>query len=249
VEYTSGMKNSYHILKRKAISLRKKGLSYGIIAKKLGVSKSTASLWLYTIKLSLRQRKILYTNRVRHLNIGENNQRNRRAREVKDIIKKAKTEVGKKISFESYRLFGTALYWAEGSKNKMFNMTNSDPFLIIFWVKWLEKIFKIRPELLKARLNIYPQQSEKFIKRFWSELTNIPLHNFGKSYVKPLSTNYKKNTLYYGTIRIEVPKSTNYRYKVYAWQQRVIEGIAPKIHLVERKWEKLRKFVKPVNMM
>ncbi|OGI95075.1 hypothetical protein A2917_01715 [Candidatus Nomurabacteria bacterium RIFCSPLOWO2_01_FULL_42_17] len=242
------MNKSYIHLKRKAILLRKSGLSYGSIAKKLGISKSTASLWLYAIKLNYEQRKNLYSNQVKHLNTGENSQRNRRAREVNIIINEAKTKISKKISLESYRLFGTALYWAEGSKNKMFHMTNSDPSLIVFWVKWLKKIFNIQPNILKVRLNIYPQQSEKLIRKFWSELTNIPMSNFGKSYIKPLSNNYKKNNLYYGTVRIEVPKSTNYRYMVYAWRQRVIEGIAPNIKLVEKRWEKLRKFVKPVNM-
>ena len=74
------------------------------------------------------------------------------------------------------------------------------------------------------------------------------MRNFGKSYVKPFSKNYKKNNLYYGTIRIEVPKGTDYRYKVYAWQQKILENIAPKIKLTERRWEKLRKVAKPNNI-
>jgi hypothetical protein len=246
--YTSSMNKGYKKLKNKAILLRKQGLSYGSIAKKLGISKSTASSWLYTIKLKPEQQKILCSNQVKHLNTGENSQRNRRAREIENIIQEAKSEINSHISLESYRLFGVALYWAEGSKTKMFNMTNSDPHLIMFWIKWLEKIFNIKPITLKARLNIYPQQSESDIKRFWSELTDIPLSNFGKSYVKPLSKNYKKNNLYYGTIRIEVPKSTDYRYKVYAWKEKVIESIAPNINFIEKKWGKLRELVRPVNL-
>lgn len=242
------MNKSYLHLKKKAILLRKTGLSYGNIAKKLGISKSTASSWLYEIKISFEQRKKLYKNQVIHLNTGPNSQKNRRAREVQIIIDNAKLQISKKITLENYRLFGTALYWAEGSKNTMFNMTNSDPHLIVFWVKWLEKIFNIKPDTLKARLNIYPQQSEKHIKKFWSELTNIPLNNFGRSFVKPISKNYKKNNLYYGTIRIEVPKGTDYRYIVYAWKEKMLESIAPEVNLIERKWEKLRKVAKPVNL-
>ena len=248
MEYNGSMNKNYKILKLKSINLRKQGLSYGVIAKKLNISKSTASFWLYKIKLTREQRKNLDRNQAKHLNYGPNSQRNRRLREVQIIINKAKNEISDNIALESYRLFGTALYWAEGGKKAMFYMTNSDPQLILFWTKWLEKIFKIRPNTLTARLNIYPQQSEKVIKKFWSELTKIPLSNFGKSHVKPLSKNYKKNSLYYGTIRIEVPKGTDYRYKVYAWQQKILEKIAPRVRMIEKRWEKLRKVAKPTKI-
>ncbi|HEY4505270.1 MAG TPA: recombinase family protein [Candidatus Paceibacterota bacterium] len=111
--------------------------------------------------------------------------------------------------------FAKMLSMIETSKKTMFDMTNSDPYLILFWIKWLNRIFKIPTIELKAWLNIYPQQNEKHIKKFWSELTGIPVKNFGKSYVKPLSKNYKKNNLYYGTMRVGVPKSTDYRYRVF----------------------------------
>ncbi len=150
---------------------------------------------------------------------------------------------------QSYRLIGAALYWAEGSKTRLFQLTNSDPVMILFWVKWLNKILNIQAKILKARLNIYPQQNESNIKTFWSDLTGIPLVNFGKSYIKPLSKNYKKNNLYYGTIRIEVPKSTDLRYRVYGWIKAVLADIEPHIIKVERKWARLKTVARPVNMV
>ena len=118
----------------------------------------------------------------------------------------------------------------------------------MFWIKWVEKIFKIPPYKLTVRLNIYPQQSERNIKKFWSDLTKIPVANFGKSYVKPLSTNYKKNNLYYGTLRIEVPKGTDYRHRVYGWTQAILKNIAPQVKLIEKRWQKLRNVAKPINL-
>ncbi len=246
--YTGGMNKGYIVLKNKAIKLRRQGLSYGSIAKKLGISKSTASLWLYTIELTPEQRKKLNANQAVHLNTGPYSQRARREVEIKNILARAVAEVEKPISFESYRLFGSALYWAEGSKTNMFEMTNSDPSLILFWVRWLKKIFNISPTQLKTWLNIYPQQNEKDIKKFWSELTGIPVKNFGKSYVKPFNKNYKTNNLYYGTIRISVPKSTDYRYRVYAWTRTILDDIAPEITLLQKRWEKLREVVRPAKM-
>jgi hypothetical protein len=239
----------YKLLKAEAAVLRKQGLSYGEIRSKLMVSKGTLSLWLKTVKLTSEQRQRLYTKQTLALNTGPQSQKNRRQREIDGIIKLAKAEIKFPISLASYRLFGAALYWAEGSKNQMFNITNSDPNLILFWVRWLSKIFKLPAKELKARLNIYPQQNETQLKKFWSDLTGIPLKNFGKSYVKPVSKNFKKNNLYYGTIRIEAPKSTDFRYRVYGWLKVVLEDIAPKVAVIEKKWEKLRAVSKPVNLV
>ena len=120
--------------------------------------------------------------------------------EVDKIIKSAEEEIKIPLSPTALRLFGAALYWAEGSKGKRFEITNSDPYLILFMAKWLKRVFGIDGINLKARLNIYPQQNEREIKRFWSALTGIPAASFGKSYIKPLSKNYKKNNLFISLI-------------------------------------------------
>ena len=88
----------------------KKGFSYGTIAKKLGISKSTASSWLGTITLTVEQRKKLNANQTIHLNTGPNSQKSRREKEVKNILIQAALEIQKPISLESYRLFGAVLY-------------------------------------------------------------------------------------------------------------------------------------------
>jgi transposase-like protein len=154
------MDKNYKIIKVHAIKLRKLGLSYGEISRKLRVSKSTLSFWLKEIELNSEQKKRLYTKQTFILNSGPQSRKNRRIKEVDAIIKSASAEIETPISLNTYRLFGTALYWAEGNKTQMFGMTNSDPNLILFWVSWLNKMFKISPASLKATLNIYPQQKE-----------------------------------------------------------------------------------------
>ena len=141
-----------------------------------------------------------------------------------------------------------ALYWGEGSKGRGLEITNSDPYLIFFMVNWFEKIFKIDPKTLKATLNIYSQQNEKDLKRFWSDLCKIPIENFCKSFVKPANKSYKKNNLYYGTIKIRVPKSTDMRIKIFGWIQKVLESINPEIEKVQKKWGHLKKVKRSVNI-
>lgn len=243
-----GMNKSYSVLKIEAIKLRKKGLSYNEIKKKIPVAKSTLSIWLKAVPLSDKQRQKLYTKQIQILSRGPFSQKERRAKEVEIIIKNAEKEIHLPLPLEAYRLMGAFLYWAEGSKGKMFELTNSDPYLILFVIRWIEKIFKINPKILKARLNIYPQQNEVKIKKFWSDLTGIPLKNFGKSFIKPLSSGFKKNNLYYGTMRIEVPKSVNLRYRVYGWIKAVLNTIESDVKLAERKWQSLREAPRPVNL-
>jgi hypothetical protein len=239
---------NYVALKKKAVAFRKQGLSYKEIKEKIGAPKSTLSAWLKSVPLKPEYRERLYTKQIQILSRGSQSQKERRAREVKEIIDKAKQEINTPLSEQSFKLFGAALYWGEGTKGNMLQVTNSDPRLILFMVNWIEKIFSIKRKFLKARLNIYPQQNEREIKRFWSDLTGIPTSNFGKSYVKPLSSGYKKNNLYYGTIRIEVPKSGNYIHEVYGWTQAVLEQEDKKSKETEKRWVRLTKVNRPVNL-
>ncbi len=243
------MKKDYILFKKKAIKLRNKGLSYNEIKKEVPIAKSTLSLWLKSILLKPEHQKRLYTKQIQILSKGPQSQKSRREKEVEQIIKNAEKEIQIPIALKTYRLIGAVLYWAEGSKGKQFALTNSDPHLILFTIHWIEKILKIPTEKLKMRLNIYPQQNELKIKNFWSDLTGIPLKNFGKSYIKPANKNYKKNNLYYGTARIEIPKSTNIKYKIFGWIKAVLKEIETNVKLTEKKWECLKKTKRPVNLL
>lgn len=245
--YDRGMGNQ-NPLKAKAIELRKKGLSYGDIKKKINVSKGTLSFWLKDVLLTEEQRAKLYTKQVSILSRGPQSQKERRLREVNKILGEAEKEIKIPLSEETFRLFGAALYWAEGRKSRDFEITNSDPNLIILIVKWFCKVFGILPDRLSARLNIYPQQNDLEIKKFWADLTEIPLKNFGKSYVKPLNKNYKKNNLYYGTIKIRVQKGIDMRHRVYGWIRAVLKEFNEKIDITEKRWVSLKETSRPVNL-
>ncbi len=239
---------NYQKLKSEAIKLRKQGLSYNEIKKKINVSKSTLSLWLKAVSLKPEQRKLLYTKQVLILARGPQSQKERRLKEINKIIKEAEKEIQLPLSFEAYRLMGAALYWAEGSKTVHFAITNSDPHFILFMVRWLRKVFGIVPRSLKAKLNIYPQQNESEIKQFWSQLTGIPLESFEKSFIKPLNKKYKKNNLYYGTIRIRVPRGTDKRHQVFAWIKSALKEVAPEVELRQKEWKSLKEVLRPVNL-
>jgi hypothetical protein len=235
-------------LKNKARYLRQKGLSYNEIRQEVDVAKSTLSLWLKNVELLPEHRKRLYTKQIEILSRGTHSQKERRIREINTIINKATHEIVFPLSEESYKLFGVALYWAEGNKGKNFQITNSDPRMILFMIDWLKNIFQIDPGILKACLNMYSQQDEFKLKKFWSELTGIPLENFGKSYIKPPNRGFKKNNLYYGTIQVYIPKGTDMKHVVYGWSKAVLQNLENKVNLTERKWISLRETPRPINL-
>ena len=241
-------KLKYSQLKQKAIKLRKKGLSYGEIKKEINVSKSTLSFWLKTVSLTPKQKKRLYTKKILILSRGPQSQKERRIREIAKIVDEAEKTIKTPLSLDVYRFLGAALYWAEGNKTKNFAITNSDPDFILFMVKWFEKIFGVLTTQLKARLNIYSQQNDREIKGFWSQLTGIPLENFSKSFVKPANKGYKKNNLYYGTIKIYVSKGTNFRHQVYGWIKAALKDSIPHVELVRKEWKSLRETTRPINL-
>lgn len=117
-------------------------------------------------------------------------------KEIEKIIQDGEREIITPLDINGYKLIGAALYWAEGDKTKNFAVANSDPLMIKFLVQWMYKALGVPAQRIKAHLNIYSQQNESEIKLFWSDLTGIPIENFGKSFVKPANKNYKKNTLY-----------------------------------------------------
>lgn len=242
------MAKDYRALKERALRFRKQGNSYGDIVKKLGISKSTASYWLRNVPLSPEHRAKYYTKQIQILTLGPKSQKVRRSREVETILQAAKEEIKFPLSGQTLLLMGAALYWGEGSKGNSTQITNSDPALILFMVHWIEKVLGISSKNLKARLNIYPQQNELLIKKFWSMLTGIPFKNFGKSYVKPLNKGYKKNNLYYGTIRVEIPKSSNIRHRIFGWINAVVQRVAPPVEVAKRQWGSLRETKRPINL-
>lgn len=236
------------VLKKKAMQMRRRGLSYGEIRKELKVAKSTLSFWLRDIPLSEKDKLRLYHARIRTMVSGPNSNSARRAREVESIIQVASREIPHPISSDAYLLLGAALYWAEGTKSGAISISNSDPVLIVFMVKWFSDIFNVSPKLFKAWLNIYPQQNDTDLKKFWSSLTGIPVSQFGKSFVKPLSKGVKKNNLYYGTIKVRVPKSTDSKHRIYGWLQGALREYHIEATATQKKWIRLRDVDKPANL-
>jgi transcriptional regulator with XRE-family HTH domain len=91
------------------------------------------------------------------------------------------------------RIAGAMLYWGEGHKSdsgSVIDFTNSDPVMIIVFLNFLRGVYKLDERKFRVLLYCYADQDVEELKRFWSELTNIPQAQFIKPYIR---TDFRKN--------------------------------------------------------
>jgi len=205
-------------LKEKARKLRKRGWSYKEIAEKVPTHRTTLSRWCKDIKLTPEQiiaRGGRYANRLK----GAKANQSKREKEVKRITTEAKKEI-RPLTDHEFKLAGLALYWAEGTKTSGCSVANSDPKLIRFIIEWFRKVCQVADPKLTANLYLHSGHNETSMKRYWSKLTGIPLHQFKKSFIKKEGSGHKKIDLYNGTINIRI-NNEDLRHKIMSW----LEGI------------------------
>ncbi len=209
--------------KEEVRSLRKQGLSYKEIRVKIPIAKSTASDWCKDIQLTEEQitrlQQLKKTGSYRAGLIGSKVNQEKRAKEIRLIKQIAKSQVPLLIN-EKLWLAGLMLYWAEGHKSGKVGISNSDPDIIGFLLKWLRVYCKAADEKMKPYLNLHSGQNEDKVKEYWSRIIKLPKKQFGKSYIKKEGTGHRKNILYNGTLRVDIC-NLNLLYTILGW----IEGV------------------------
>ena len=91
---------------------------------------------------------------------------------------------------DKLKLAGTMLYWAEWSKanakTKEWNVdfANSNPDMVRTFLQFLREICGVDEGKLRIYLYCYADQNVEEIKNYWSKITNIPLSQFTKPYIR-----------------------------------------------------------------
>jgi hypothetical protein len=222
------MAKSYERLQ--ARKLRTGGESIKVIAKKLGVSPSSVSLWCRNIKLSPSQIKEL-ERRFKDPNYGNRlgyalKQQRKRILKTKRLKKQGIKEVGNLTKRELF-LVGIALYWAEGfKKDSQAGFASSDPKMINIFLRWLYDCCDYKKEdlLLRVTVNISHKYRIDKIQRHWSEIAQISTTHFRKPFYQKVKWKkiYDNPNQYFGVLRIRVRKSADFLRKIHGW----IEGLA-----------------------
>lgn len=212
--------------KEKAIvrRLRKKGYSLNAIKKIVKISKSTLSLWVNDIVLSPAQKKRLKFNQTKKETI----EKRRNTRLINEsskrrlIIEKAKEKFNT-LSDKELRIIGSALYWAEGAKTRreLVRFSNGDPVMIQVMMKFFRKICKVREDKFRGYIHIHPHLDVKKSEKYWSEISQIPLKQFFKTYNKiNKSSKNVRDSLPFGTFEIYVC-DTNLFLNIQGWREKM----------------------------
>jgi transcriptional regulator with XRE-family HTH domain len=188
------------------------GLPIKEIARRVGVSKSSVSLWVRDIELTEEQQQVL-----RDRNPAYNRQlsgtmiqaANRRAERI------AYQDAGRRRAAEgnALHLAGCMLYWAEGAKNRnQVGFSNSDPDVVRFFVDFLRAQFDVRPVEIALTCYLFADhlQRQREIERFWLEVAGLPQTSLRKSHVNvysKYSQKKRRNRLPYGTVKVVVSRT------------------------------------------
>lgn len=200
-----------------ARDLRKGGQSYSEISEALHVSKSTVCIWCKDIQLNQEQKQNI-AKKNQGYKLGALANKIKRQKEIEVIRSEAFKEITSLDKNDARRLkdIGTMLYWAEGTKKNVVDITNSDPEIIKIGMSWLRNICGVKDHQFRASIFYHAGQDENEIKEYWSKITDIPLNQFTKSIFKKEGTGHRKRVLYNGTCKIRV-NNKNLLHRILAW--------------------------------
>jgi transcriptional regulator with XRE-family HTH domain len=206
--------------KKETLLLRKKGESIKSIAQRVGVSRSTVSLWCQNIVLTSKQKEVLRLRMIQGGNEGRMKGRNanilQRQNNIATEERRAQKMLGK-LSQRDAMMIGIGLYWGEGSKKneRRFIFTNSDETIIRCMINWLS-IIGIPPTEIVGQIYINAQHQDRIniVQKFWVKKLGIHDAQLRKTVLTktPHKKYYANRDSYFGTFRLMVKKSTKLQY-------------------------------------
>jgi transposase-like protein len=166
--------------REEAIRLRKEdGISVGEIARRVGVSKGTASRWLRSVELTEEQKQILADRGMNGSSIGQQKcailkktQAMEKRQQYQNI---GREKIRNGIEVE-YQLF-CSLYWAEGNKSRdTAGMTNTDVAMLKFFVDGMKKHFGCKDEdfMIRVMAHLNNGIGVEQIHSYWLKELGLP---------------------------------------------------------------------------
>lgn len=210
------------ILMMEARKMRSQGASVRVIAQKTNVAKSTASLWVRDIVLSVEQLEKLKQQSIngaeRGRLIGALKQKQARLNRIEEGKTSGTKHLGT-LTVKEFFVAGLALYWAEGNKRmKKIEFCNSDPKMITFFLAWFQKFFDLKLSNFKCYIgiNILHKNREQDIKKYWIKTTGLLSSQFTKTSFKYATTQktYENFNEHFGTLSVRILKPARILYKI-----------------------------------
>ena len=214
-----------------AIRLRRDGTTYHDIMQRYGMAKSTLWRWLKEERLVDAQSQ-QYTERrlVAQRKATETVRRNR-LEKTQGIISRSKQDIGS-LTARELRLIGTALYWAEGAKQKerkgqvseQVVFANTDPRMLHLFVTFLRVCCGVLLSELRYRIYLHETAGAADAREYWHD--QLGIDEIKKAPItwkrhKPKVSRANVGRDYHGLLRIRVCRSTDLNRRIMGW----IDGI------------------------
>jgi transcriptional regulator with XRE-family HTH domain len=225
--------NAKDDLRTKARDLRLRGLDYEEIVARLGVSKSSVSLWVRDLprppRVAPDECARRTSERMRRYWTAERRVMTERRAAASAA---AAADIGS-LTDREILIAGAVAYWCEGAKNKphrradRVTFANSDPELISFFLLFLD-VADIPRSDLAFQLQIHETADVASAERFWLALTGARPEQFRKTSVKrhnPETTRRNTSDGYHGCLRVDVRRSCVLYRKIEGWAS-AVTGVA-----------------------
>jgi hypothetical protein len=191
--------------RQQARRLRQAGLPLAEIAARLGVAKSSVSLWVRDVEFQPRPGVTRGRRR------GPNALQRRRQAEIDRLVEEGRARIGR-LSEREFLIAGVALYAGEGAKRDgAVKFANSDPRMITFYCAWLRRFFEIDETRLRVRLYLHAGLDLDASVAFWSGLTGIPPSQFQKPYRAVPDPSIRLTKHVHGCVSIDYSSSATHR--------------------------------------
>lgn len=162
-------------LQEQARVLRAQNLTLQQIATRLGISKSSVSLWVRDVPFTPSKRR--HGPRLR-----PHPQQLAKAQQIEESNVQGLATIGQ-LNEAAFLVAGVALYAGEGSKrDHSVGFANSDPAMIRLRCAWLRRFFEIDESRLRMRVYLHQGLDLEVAEEFWSTLTAISRTQFHAPY-------------------------------------------------------------------
>ncbi len=211
--------------KRLAREMRHQGHSYSEILSRVGVSKSTLSLWLRDIALGDEQ-LLRLTNKqcVRHERFRQA-LRNQRLNRWAAYHEEARCEF-ETLSRDPAFMFGLALYVGEGDKSSQNRLclSNCDPRVVRRGLEFYASA-GVPIHSIRCQVHLHMGLDKDAALAFWQDVTHLPITQFHSvvQAVSRASGQQKGNLQLYGTCHL-FAFNTKMRQKVGTWMDLALHG-------------------------
>ncbi|HWL43257.1 MAG TPA: hypothetical protein VNQ73_09955 [Ilumatobacter sp.] len=191
--------------RERARELRAQSWTLVEIARELGVSKASVSVWVRDVDFVPRPRNRGHPAGPQHP------MRVKKEAEIARCKEEAEQWVGD-LTARDLTMFALALYAGEGTKgDASLVFANSDPELIRIFLAWLRSEFEIDESKLRIKLYLHADLDVETAIEHWSVLTGIPPSQFNKPYRAVVDDTMRTNRHVFGCASVVYHSRTVHR--------------------------------------